>query len=255
MKPLISIITVSLNSERTIGQTIQSVLNQSYSNIEYIIVDGASSDTTVDIIKSYEKYFFKKKYIFKWVSEPDKGIYDAFNKGLTFITGEYIGFLNSDDWYEPDGIQKIAEKFKPFPAIYCGHMNLYVENITKPARLFKSRPDRLYQTMRLAHPATLVSHQIFNEIGNFSTEYKIAGDYDFFLRAKLRGYKIYVIDKLVSNMLRGGASKDLLTVFKEERIIKNKNIGNKLQNWVWYFVNVFLYFLLTPLKKLFKTIS
>jgi glycosyltransferase involved in cell wall biosynthesis len=250
MNPLISVITVSLRSERTIGKTIQSVLNQSYSNIEYIIVDGASTDTTVDIIRSYEKHFHDKKYIYKWISEPDKGIYDAFNKGLALATGEYIAFLNSDDWYEPDGIQNITEGLKTFPAIYCGSMNLYPADNTGQIRRFKCRPERLFQTMRIAHPATLVAVQIFDHIGKFSTDYKIAGDYDFFLRAKLNGFKIYGIDKIISNMLRGGASRDLMTVFKEERIIKNKNLGNKFRHWVWYFTNVLLYYLLIPVRKI-----
>lgn len=100
---LISVITVSYNAVSTIEQTILSVINQTYSNIEYIIIDGGSTDGTIDIIRRYED---KIAY---WVSEPDRGIYDAMNKGASKANGEYIAFLNSDDWYELDAVSIIAQ--------------------------------------------------------------------------------------------------------------------------------------------------
>jgi glycosyltransferase involved in cell wall biosynthesis len=96
-KPLVTIVTVCYNSEKTIKDTIESVLNQTYTNIEYILVDGASKDSTVDIIKSYEEKFKEKGIIYKWISEPDKGIYDAMNKGIDMANGEWLYFLGSDD--------------------------------------------------------------------------------------------------------------------------------------------------------------
>lgn len=243
-KPLVSVITAVYNGEKHLEKTIKSVINQTYNNIEYIVIDGNSSDNTVEIIKKYEDS------IDFWISEPDYGIYDAFNKGLSFATGEYIGFINSDDWYEIDGVQKIMDSLKPFPAIYCGHMNLFSSKIDEPIILHKSRPDRLFQTMRIAHPASFVSRHIFNQIGGFSTSYKIAGDYDFMLRAKLMGYQIIVVDQFISNMLLGGISRDLMAVFREERIIKNNNIGDKLQHWIWYFANVISHFTLTLYRKI-----
>jgi len=108
--PLISIITVCFNSENTIKDTIESVLNQTYKNIEYLIIDGKSSDETLNIIKSFEEKFNNSKITFKWISEADKGIYDAMNKGLKMANGELIGILNSDDWYELETVKIIVEK-------------------------------------------------------------------------------------------------------------------------------------------------
>ena len=101
----VSIITVSYNSEKTIRRTIESVLNQTYRNIEYIIIDGASSDSTVDIIKEYESKFLGR---LKWISETDSGIYDAMNKGICKASGELIGIINSDDYYEKEAVEHMV---------------------------------------------------------------------------------------------------------------------------------------------------
>ena len=236
-KPLVSVITVVFNGEKHLERTIKSVINQTYERIEYIIIDGNSSDRTVEIIKKYDNV------IDYWLSEEDNGIYDAFNKGLSFSTGDYIGFINSDDWYEPDGIKMVIDELKPLPAIYSGHMNLYSEEKHELMKLHKSRPDRIFQTMRIAHPATFVSRQIFNQLGGFSLDYKIAGDYDFMLRAKLRGFEFIVVNQLISNMSLGGISRDRITVFNEERIIKNRNVGVKIKHWLWYISNILFYYI------------
>ena len=107
MNPLISIITVCFNSSKTIRQTIESVLNQTYTNIEYILVDGKSTDNTVAIIEEYAPQFTAKGIVYRWVSEPDAGIYDAMNKGIKLATGEWIGIINSDDWYELDACENM----------------------------------------------------------------------------------------------------------------------------------------------------
>src|SRR5450432_1041994 len=100
--PLISIITIVFNGERHLEQTIQSVLDQTYSNLQYIIIDGGSTDQTINIIKKYEKD------IYFWISEKDKGISDAFNQGIARATGDIIGIINADDWYEPTAIERVA---------------------------------------------------------------------------------------------------------------------------------------------------
>lgn len=107
--PLISIITVVYNGEKYLEQTIQSVINQTYKNIEYIVIDGGSTDGTLDIIKKYEEH------ISYWVSESDKGLYDAMNKGIGVAKGELIGMINSDDWYELEAVEIMAEAYKNNP--------------------------------------------------------------------------------------------------------------------------------------------
>ena len=121
--PLISVITVSYNAVTTIEQTILSVINQTYSNIEYIIIDGGSTDGTVDIIRKYADR------IAYWVSEPDKGIYDAMNKGTKKANGEYIAFLNSDDWYELDAVSIIAQFADGKNDLISGIIKLYKNDL------------------------------------------------------------------------------------------------------------------------------
>lgn len=125
----VSIITVCFNSEKTIIDTLESVLNQSYENIEYIIIDGKSKDKTVDIIKRYENKFKEKKIEYKWISEKDSGIYEAMNKGINKSTGEVIGIINSDDWYEKNTVEKVMKeyKIKKFDMLY-GNLRM-IKNI------------------------------------------------------------------------------------------------------------------------------
>ncbi len=238
-RPLISIITVVYNGEKTIERTIKSVISQTYDNIEYILIDGNSTDNSVGIIKKYEEF------IDYWISESDNGISDAFNKGLSFSTGDYIGFINSDDWYETDGIFSIVKEINSEGLIYCGHLNLFSSDKCEFVKLHKSNPERIFQTMRIAHPSTFVSRSVFDHIGGFSINHEFAMDYDFFLRARIHGYKISIVDKVIANQRMGGKTSDLLKVYKDELRIKNKLLGCKLEHWVWYLTNVILYL---PLK-------
>ena len=111
----VSIITVCRNSEKTIAQTIESVLNQSYDHVEYILIDGNSTDHTVDVIHSYEERFLQKGYSYFYQSEPDEGIYDAMNKGIKMASGQLVGLINSDDWYEPTAIEHAVRYYQETP--------------------------------------------------------------------------------------------------------------------------------------------
>ncbi len=226
-KPLVSIITVCYNSEKYIEKTIQSVLNQTYDNIEYIIIDGKSTDNTVDIIKKYENQ------IDFWKSEEDKGISDAFNKGLRKANGEIIGILNSDDWYEKEAIQTVIDLYsKTGKDFYVGALR-YWEN----DHCFISYPDPRYAEKitycmpRLNHPASFFKKDVYDEIGLFDTDMDYAMDYDFFLRATESGKKGCLTKEILSNMRLGGASDtDAIKAYFETF----KKAPRKMRAFIWF---------------------
>ena len=187
--PLVSIITICKNSERFIEQSILSVLQQSYEDIEYIIVDGGSEDGTIDIIREYENR------IDYWLSERDQGISDAFNKGIGKSTGDIIGILNSDDWYELDA----------------------VETVVKNRSSFQITP----------HPSVFCTRKVSEEVGLYDLEYKHTMDMEFLLRA-VRRYEPHFIDKVLANFRTGGVSMKALIPAKREvlRLLREKvNMG------------------------------
>jgi glycosyltransferase involved in cell wall biosynthesis len=177
---LISIITINRNNADGLDQTIQSVVGQSFKNIEYIVIDGASTDDSVNII---EKFNSNIKY---WVSEKDSGIYDAMNKGIAKATGEYVLFLNSGDYLcNGKTIEAVFSKEPKVDLIAC---DMIFEKNNKIKDLQK-QPDQLsfFYMMRtsLWHPATFIKRKLFNDFGLYNVNYKIAADYDFFLRVTM----------------------------------------------------------------------
>ncbi|MDU6855740.1 MAG: glycosyltransferase family 2 protein [Clostridiales bacterium] len=206
----ITIITVSFNSEETIEDTILSVLNQDYDNLEYIIIDGGSTDNTINIIKKYQNYFADKAIPFKWISEPDEGIYDAINKGIRMADEGLIGIINSDDWYEPKLLSKVNCVYNnKSPNIIHGDLRIY----TKDKKLIGTRKpnlnlSRIWEGMTLKHPTFFVEKKVYDEDGMFSTKYEISSDYEFVLRSYLKGRKFYYIEDVVSNMRLGGISNE-----------------------------------------------
>ncbi len=199
-EPLVSIITVVYNGEKYLEETIQSIVNQTYVNMEYIIIDGGSTDGTLDIIKKYED---KIDY---WVSEKDHGISDAFNKGIQYAHGEIVGLINSDDWYDVNAISSAAEVFLSDSSIkvVCGSMNLYTG---KKYRILYSKPKLLWFGMMVVHPSTFVKMEIYHSYGLFDTTLKYAMDYDFFLRLYVSSVKFYVYNGMpLSNMRSGGTA-------------------------------------------------
>ena len=181
----ISIITVSYNSERFIGDAMRSVLNQTYPDIEYLIIDGASKDATLAIAESYHSDFGKRLHI---RSEPDAGIYDAMNKGIAYATGEIIGFLNSDDELaSPKVIEAIANKFAASnKQIVFGDL-VYVDqfNTNRIIRSWRTGPTPK-NGMRFGwhppHPSFYVKRAVLFEYGGFQTRYKISADYEQMVR-------------------------------------------------------------------------
>lgn len=199
----ITLITVCYNSEKTIKDTIESVLKQTYKNYEYLIVDGNSKDKTLDIIKLYEKKFNNN---LKYISEPDKGLYDAMNKGIKLATGDIIGILNSDDiLYDENVFQKIIDNFENNDGVYS-NLVLMNEDFTKITRNFKSKEISKKKGWHPPHPTLYLKKEIYEKYGNYNINYKIAADLDFMYRIINNNVKLKYIDTCFVKMRTGGAS-------------------------------------------------
>lgn len=209
--PLVSIITVCYNSEKTIKNTIESVLNQTYDEIEYIIIDGASTDKTCEILKGYDKAFEERfGRGIKLVSEPDNGIYDAMNKGIDLSTGELIGIINSDDSYEPDAVEVAVDNIPVNKSDYViyGGINRYSENGKLISREWYSH--EFLDERMIAHPACFVSKSLYEKYGKYDTKYPSAADYEFMLRIKDEKDILFVpVHKEMSNFTMGGKCNSL----------------------------------------------
>lgn len=203
MNPLVSIITVCFNSEKTIAKTIESVLNQSYDNIEYIIIDGKSSDNTLEVVKKFEDAFQKKEIVLTVISESDAGIYDAMNKGINLSSGEIIGIINSDDWYETDAVSQMIEVYNKnrFDVFYADL------RIHKPSGLLikHAKNKKFVSTRHWNHPTTFVTKEIYREF-KYSLDRGIYADWDFILRLRKNRKKIVVLNKIIANFEFGGIS-------------------------------------------------
>lgn len=234
--PKISIITVVFNGAKTLEQTIVSVINQTYKNIEYIIIDGGSTDGTVDIIKQYEDR------IAYWVSEPDKGIYDAMNKGIDVATGDIIGIINSDDYYDSNTVEYVVGGFQISNAdIVHGNIILvlpdgcvYAEY--SPPKVIKNL---IWHDMAFYHPTCFVKKSIYKKYGAFSNSYKIAADYELLLKFYLNGVCFFYLEKDVAYFRLAGISdlsaelgmrevRDVSVSYGYNRILANLWYGYKV---------------------------
>lgn len=203
-KPLVSIITVVLNGERYIEQAIQSVINQTYDNIEYIVIDGGSTDGTIDIIKKYEQH------ISYWVSEKDKGLYDAMNKGILASKGDIIGLLNSDDFYEKDTIEVVVSQFNRDSEIMLVHGA--IRNIDRFDKV-----DSVYGSMSkisdflstpFNHPTCFFKKEFYQNFGLFDLAFPTASDYDLMLRFRKSKLKDIYVDQVFTNFRRIGVTSE-----------------------------------------------
>ena len=245
----ISLITVTFNSAASLRYTIQSVLSQSYPNIEYIIIDGASKDDTVSIIKEYEPKFYGRM---RWISEPDKGLYDAMNKGIRMATGDIVGIINSDDFYHrTDVMAKVVNVFQDeaVQTVYGDVRFVNSDNLDKTVRYYSSKnffPKLFRYGFMPAHPTFFTYRRYFEEFGYYKTDYKIAADYELLIRFlythKLKS-KYLPLDFM--KMRTGGTS----TASIKSNILLNKEIVRACRaNGIWtcmpllflkYFIKIF----------------
>lgn len=191
-KPLVSVITVVLNRHKHIERAIKSVINQTYDNIEYIIIDGKSTDGTLDVIKRFGEY------IDYWISEPDKGMYYALNKGIVLSNGSLIGIVHSDDIYlKNDIVRQIVEADKIFKGdIYHGNM-LSITEYEQYCAFKRVIPDSsgiLKTHASIIHPTCFIKREVFNNIGFYDTSYKSASDYEFFIRCAKNSCKFIYLN-------------------------------------------------------------
>lgn len=216
-----SIITVCFNSEKTIERTIQSVLHQTYQDFEYIIIDGASTDGTLQIIHRYESLFDGK---LRLLSEPDKGIYDAMNKGIKMASGQLIGIVNSDDYYEPDALEIVRTSYQneKYMVLY-GLLRTTIEG--KEIMVYLKNHENLKHDM-ITHPTCFITRDTYEKFGVYSLKYPYSADYELMLRLQKHSeVKFKEIYHIISNFSLDGSSasvkayRDTIRLKREYRLI------------------------------------
>ncbi|GGP06534.1 glycosyl transferase [Cloacibacterium rupense] len=214
----ISIITVCYNSGKTIEDTFKSVQSQSYKDIEYIVIDGGSKDNTLQLINQY------KEIIDYTVSEKDKGLYDAMNKGIEKATGDVIGFLNSDDLFCDDkAVEKVMNIFNENPKLDSVYADLYYVDQNNADKIVRkwitSKQKKFKYGWHPAHPTFYIKKEVYNQFGGFDLKFKLASDFEIMLRF-LEKYKIstlYLPQPLIKMRLGGETNKSLGNIFKQNK--------------------------------------
>lgn len=234
--PLISIIVAVFNGDKTLQKCIDSVVNQTYRNIELIVIDGGSKDSTTDLLKA------NQAKITYWVSEPDHGIYNAWNKGLSQAKGEWICFLGADDYFWDDRVlERMATQLMTAPSdinVAYGQImlingdgeNLYA--IGEPWDIVK---DRFKQAMCIPHPGAMHRRSLFQKVGNFDESFRIAGDYELLLRELKTADAYFIPDIITVAMQQGGISsspENAMSQLREVRRAQYKHLKN-LPGLLW----------------------
>ena len=242
----ISVITATWNSGRTIGDTLRSVFNQSFTNVEHIIKDGGSKDDTLEICKNFEQKYYKdecKGRTINILSDKDKGIYDAMNQGVKAATGDVIGILNSDDFYTSDDVlARVAEEFEKNPELEAVYGDIHFvkdENLKKCTRYFSSRyfrPWMLRFGFMPAHPSFYVRREVYEKYGLYDLKFRTSSDFEMMVRllAKERIHTKYISKDFVT-MRAGGESTAGLAAKKKV----NQDIAGSLRKHGIYSNQVF----------------
>lgn len=212
----ISIVTPCYNSEKTLRRTLDSVSDQDYRAFEYIVVDGGSTDSSVDIARSHPA-------VSRVISEPDDGISDAFNKGILAATGDVVGIINSDDWYESDALARCAKRMSD-PSVDIVYGRLRYWDGSTPMETYIPNHTLLNKEMTVNHPTMFVRRSLYKNFGNFDTKYKYAMDYELALRFYSLGANFSFVDATMANMSIGGASD----VYWKQAYIESARIKSKI---------------------------
>jgi len=241
--PLVSIITVVRNGQAHLEQTIKSVLNQTYNNIEYIVIDGASSDGTLDIIRGYHDR------IDYWVSEPDKGIYDAMNKGVDLATGGWINFMNAGDrFYQTDTVQRVMSSDCGTADLVYGHCQMVYDPDFSLIWKAKEITD-LWKGMIFRHQSLFTKTSVCKRL-YFSLDYKIGADFAFIFSCYQNKFKFSNIDLVVSSVSAGGLSDtNIILAWKETRRVVVQ-YHNTLKVNIYYRWMILLAYLKIAAKKI-----
>ena len=230
-QPKVSIITVVYNGVAHLDETIKSVRNQTYENIEYIIIDGGSTDGTVELIQKYDEH------ITYWVSESDGGIYDAMNKGIAKATGEIVGLINADDWYAKDAVAKVVDTFKSSNAdAVHGAMEIVSEDGSSFVKDAEQDLARLSKGMLINHPTLFAKRELYQKYGGFDTSYQIVADWELMVRWWQEDTKFIAIDNCLAHFRMGGVSSEhLKRSFREKhRVRKSTGLYKKWDTYYLY---------------------
>lgn len=252
IKPLVSIITVVFNGEKYLEQTINSIASQSYQNIEYIIIDGGSTDKTLDIIRQHEGT------IDRWMSQSDRGLYDAMNKGIALATGELIGILNSDDLYLENTVLEVIREYQKIqqPCVIYGDMYKFADEYQTVALQHGDLSDRALETASIIinHPTCFVQRSLYENFGTFNLEYEVGADRELMMRFHSNNVPFIKLDRTLAKFRLGGTTSNqslnsivnreiiqeyqLLNAYKipRTRIAKVllKKTVQSLRKWVFY---------------------
>lgn len=204
----VSVIIPTFNSAKTVEDTIRSIINQNYASLQIIIQDGGSTDDTKDIVAKYPVAMSG------WRSEPDNGIYDAMNKGISRATGEIVAILNSDDTWFPDILERVVPVFvrNPDVGIVSGSIEVWENSSDGNKVILKSSILYLYKGMTIQHPATFVRRNVYERVGLFNTSYHIGADYDFVLRCIEANVPCIILEDILTRMRVGGNSNSTFTL-------------------------------------------
>jgi len=234
-RPLVSIITVVFNNRRHLDRAMQSVFAQSYRNIEYIVIDGGSTDGTVELIRSHAG---RLSY---WHSAPDKGISDAFNMGVALARGDYVGLVNSDDWMSPDQVEQGVRALKASNSPFVFGDLIYYDAQGRPRFVVAGDPcyqEKIWHRMpAMHHPTALVRLEIYKRYGLFDISWKIAMDYDWLFRLHRADIHGIHNKNIVGHMGLGGVSdrQNSLSLYEQRMVCKRYNSPSFIISLLYHF--------------------